>query len=265
MNERSFIKCLEGRAALVTGAGRGIGREVALGLAREGAAVALVARSEGEIGAVAAEIETAGGRAKAYPCDVTDGAAVAAMARRAVEDLGPVQVLVNNAGIAESAPFPKTSDDLWHRTMRTNVDSAFYVTRALIGGMVEKGWGRVINVASIAGKHGAPYISAYVTSKHAMIGLTRALASEYAKTGITVNAVCPGYVETPMTQGNVKKLTAKTGRAAEDIRAHLAGQSPQGRIFTAEEVAEVVISLTREGWRGVNGQAIVLDGGEIQS
>jgi NAD(P)-dependent dehydrogenase (short-subunit alcohol dehydrogenase family) len=250
-----------GDVAVVTGGGRGIGRAVAHALAKEGAAVAVVARTQREIEAVAAEVEQAGGRAKPFACDVSDEAGVREMARAVEAALGPVSILVNNAGIAESAPFLKMDLEFYRRIMRVNVESAVVVTQAFLGGMVERNYGRVINIASVAGKLGAPYITAYVASKHAMVGLTRALALEYATKGITVNAVCPGYVDTPMTEGNIGKMHAKTGRSEGDIRATLEKMSPQGRIYTPEEVAAVVLALASDGFRGVNGQAISIDGG----
>lgn len=247
---------MRGETALVTGGGRGIGRAIAQALAREGARVVVVARSRNEIEAVAAET---GGRA--VPCDVTDAAAVEAMARA----VSPVGILVNNAGIAESAPFLKTTDEMWARLFRVNVESAFRVTRAFLPAMLERGRGKIVNVGSIASRRGYPYIAAYCASKHALLGLTRALAAEVGPKGINVNCVCPGYVETPMTERNVANMVAKTGKSEAEIRAVLAGKSPAGRIFRPEEVAEIVLRLASDAWAGVNGQAINLDGGETQS
>ncbi len=254
-------------AAFVTGAGRGIGRAVARALAREGLAVAVVARTRSEVDAVAAEIvrDLDGTPALGIPCDVTDAAAVREAVARAERELGLIRVLVNNAGAAESAPFLKTGHDLWTRMFRVNVDSAFHCCQAVLPGMVDRGRGRIVNVASIAARRGYPYIAAYVAAKHALLGLTRSIAAEFAAKGITANAVCPGYVDTPMTDRSVENMVRKTGKTAAEVRAILAGSTPQQRIFAPEEVADIVVRLASDAWRGVNGQAINLDGGELQS
>ena len=263
---RDGARTLDGDVALVTGAGRGIGRSVAIDLARRGAAVAVVARTSSEIEAVAREIEAGGGRARAFACDVSDPAAVRGLAAAAREaGFGDVSVLVNNAGLAESAPFLKMPLDLWQKMMRVNVESAVLVTQAFLGGMVERKRGRVVMVSSIAGKRGYPYITAYCASKHAMIGLARALAAEVAQSGVTVNAVCPGYVDTPLTNRSVGMMAEKTKRTAAEIRDYLASTSPQGRIFAPEEVAAIVAALASDGFAGVTGQSIHLDGGEVQA
>jgi NAD(P)-dependent dehydrogenase (short-subunit alcohol dehydrogenase family) len=265
MRDRS--RPLAGDVAVVTGGGRGIGRACARELAACGAAVAVVARTAREVEAVAKEIESAGGVARAFPCDVSDAAAVRALASAiGASGLGgPVSIIVNNAGSGDSAPFLKTSLEMWQKHMRVNVESALLVTQAFLGPMLERKRGRVIMIASIAGKRGYPYISAYSASKHAMIGLTRALAAEVAKSGVTVNAVCPGYVDTPMTDHSVGVMVEKTKKSEAEIRDYLAKTSPQERIFAPEEVAAIVAALASDGFAGVNGQSIHLDGGEIQS
>lgn len=253
------------RIALVTGGGRGIGRESALALARAGIDVAVLARSEAQIAAVAGEVRAIGRRALAVPCDVTDAKAVAASVERVQRELGPVDVLVNNAGVAKSAPFLRTDDALWEELLAVNLTAPFRFARAVVGGMLERGWGRIVNVASIAAKVGAAYIAAYTASKHGLLGLTRALAVEVAPKGITVNAVCPGYVDTEMTSANVDVMRGKTGRSAEEIVRLLAEQSPQKRVFHAEEVASIVAFLASDAAEGVNGQAINLCGGAVFS
>jgi NAD(P)-dependent dehydrogenase (short-subunit alcohol dehydrogenase family) len=254
---------LGGRVALVTGGGRGIGREVALALAAEGARVAVTARTAGEIDAVVAEIRDANGEAVALTLDVSDPAAVRDVFGRVRERLGHVDVLVNNAGVALSALLWKTDDDAWRTQIDTNLAGTFYCMREALGPMVERRWGRVINVASIAGKVGAPYIGVYAASKHGVIGLTRSAALEVATYGVTVNAICPGYVDTPMTDGSVERIVEKTGMDADQARQRLESASPQNRLIAPEEIAYLTVVLARDEAHGINGQAINLDGGGI--
>ncbi len=272
---------LAGRTAVVTGAGRGIGRAVARSLAEAGAAVVLAARTGREIEAVAAEISGEGHQALAVRCDVTDPASVERLAEEAsrlAEDAsrladgeslpadgagGTVDILVNNAGAAHSAPVHKTELEDWNRMLAVNATGTFLCTRALLPGMMERGWGRIVNVASVAGLTGARYIAAYAASKHAVIGLTRCTAAETAARRVTVNAVCPGYVDTPMTTESLRRIAEKTGRSAEEaLQAILAG-TPQKRLIQPAEVAHAVLSLCHEEARGINGGSIVIDGGEL--
>jgi NAD(P)-dependent dehydrogenase (short-subunit alcohol dehydrogenase family) len=256
---------LRGRSAVVTGAGRGIGAAVARRLAAAGAAVVVAARTAAEVEAVAAGVRDGGGAAWAVRCDVTDEAAVAALAVEAVERLGHVDILVNNAGLASSAPVQRTSLEEWNRLLAVNATGAFLCTRSFIGPMLERGWGRVVSVASVAGLRGARYIAAYAASKHALLGLTRSAAAEVAGRGVTVNAVCPGYVDTPMTDESVARIMARTGRTEAEARAAIVESSPLGRLLTPDEVAAAVIYLCGEAAAGVNGQALVLDGGAVQA
>jgi 3-hydroxybutyrate dehydrogenase len=254
---------LENRIALITGGGRGIGRAIALEFAREGARVALAARTAQQVENTAAEI---GNEGNALPvvCDVSDVASVQLMFARVSVKFGRnPDILVNNAGIAESAPLAKTDDDLWQRHLAINLSGTFYCTRAAMPAMVERGWGRVINLASIAGKTGAPYIAAYSASKHGVLGLTRSIALEVAAKGITVNAICPGYVDTDMTTRGIENVTAKTGRSADQALEAIKKMSPQNRLITVEEVAALALLLASEEGRGINGQAINIDGGSV--
>lgn len=272
---------LAGRTAVVTGAGRGIGRAVARSLAEAGAAVVVAARTGREIEAAAAELSGEGHRALAVRCDVTDPASVERLAEEAgrlAEEVsrlaedggrladgagGSVDILVNNAGAAHSAPVHKTELEDWNRMLAVNATGTFLCTRALLPGMLERGWGRIVNVVSVAGLTGARYVAAYAASKHAVIGLTRCTAAETAANGVTVNAVCPGYVDTPMTTESLRRIAEKSGRSAEGaLQAILAG-TPQKRLIQPAEVAHAVLFLCHEEARGINGGSIVIDGGEL--
>jgi 3-hydroxybutyrate dehydrogenase len=246
------------RTALVTGGGRGIGRAIALRLATEGLRVVVCGRSEGELAAVARE---AGG--EAVQADLGSREGVGALVAELEARKLTVDVLVNNAGIAESASLARTTDDLWERTMFVNVTAPFLLTRALAPAMVARGFGRVVQVASNAGVTGYAYTSAYVASKHALVGLTRALAKELAKSGVTVNAVCPGFVRTRITEEAVRRIVEKTGRSQTEAELSLASHNPQGRLIEPDEVAVVVAMLASDAARSVNGQAIVIDGGQV--
>ena len=257
---------LADRTAFITGGGRGIGRAVALAFAREGARVFVAARTASEVGRVAEEVRAGCGEASAAhaPCDVSDPRSVEAAFAAAREFFGgPADVLVNNAGVAESSKFAETSDEFWRRHLDVNLTGTFYCMRAALPAMVGRGWGRVINVASVAGKTGAPYVAAYTASKHGVLGLTRSVALEVARTGVTVNAICPGYVDTDMTARAVENIRAKTGRSAADALEAIKRMSPQQRLVTPEEVAALALLLASDDGRGITGQAINVDGGTI--
>ena len=257
---------LADRTAFVTGGGRGIGRAIALAFAREGARVIVVARTTAEVEGVAAEIRAeCGGESAAHSvCDVADARSVGRAFQEAREFFGRgADVLVNNAGVAESAKFAETTDEFWQRHLAVNLSGTFYCMRAALPSMVERGWGRIVNVASIAGKTGAPYIAAYSASKHGVLGLTRSVALEVAMKGVTVNAVCPGYVDTEMTARALENIEAKTGRRRAEALDSIKRMSPQNRLVTSEEVAAVALLLASEDGRGITGQAINVDGGTV--
>ena len=246
---------LTDKTALITGGGRGIGRAIAILFAQHGARVAVAARTREQVETVAHEI---GDNATALVCDVSNPDQVAEI----FADIKP-DILVNNAGIAESATFVNTSDDMWQRHIAINLSGTFYCTRAALPSMLEKGWGRIINIASIAAKTGAPYVAAYTASKHGVLGLTRSLALEVANRGITVNAICPGYVDTEMVARGIETITSKTGRSAEEALNALKKMSPQNRLTTPEEVAALALLLASDEGRGINGQGINIDGGSV--
>jgi NAD(P)-dependent dehydrogenase (short-subunit alcohol dehydrogenase family) len=246
------------RVALVTGGGRGIGRAIALRLATDGLAVAVAARSRDQVEETAAAVRATGARALAVTLDVTDAASVAAAVARTAGDLGGVDVLVNNAGIAESAPLARTDVDFWERHLSVNATGPYLMTRATLPGMLARGWGRVINVASLAGLFGSPYVAAYTASKHALVGFTRALAAEVSGKGVTVNALCPGFVATDIVWNGARNIVAKTGKSFEDAVRALAAMNPGRRLIEPDEVAEAAARLVEDAM--TNGECVVLDG-----
>ncbi len=254
---------LQQRVALVTGGGRGIGKAIARALAGAGARVAVAARSRDEVEAVAREIAASG--SLALVCDVTVRAEVARTVEEVRRGFGSLDILVNNAGLAESAPLARTDEAMWDRALATNLTSTYLFTRASLPGMVGRGWGRVVNVASTSGKVGGAYLAAYCASKHGVVGFTRALALETAGKGVTVNAVCPGYVRTDLAERAIRNVAEKTGMSPAQARAKLEASSPQSRFVEPEEVAALVLFLCGEEARGINGQAINLDGGGTTS
>jgi NAD(P)-dependent dehydrogenase (short-subunit alcohol dehydrogenase family) len=257
---------LTDKTTFITGGGRGIGRAIAVAFAGEGARVFVVARTASEVERVAAEIRAERGSDSAAHavCDVSDPQSVSLAfdEASALFGRGP-DILVNNAGIAESAKITDSTDEFWQRHLAVNLSGTFYCMRAALPAMVERGWGRIINVASIAGKTGAPYIAAYSASKHGVLGLTRSVALEVATKGVTVNAICPGYVDTDMTTRAVENIEAKTGRSAAESMEAIKRMSPQNRLVTSEEVAALALLLASEDGRGITGQAINVDGGSL--
>jgi len=265
-DETSAPAALAGQHVLVTGASRGIGWAVAQRLAAAGAAVSLVGRDAALLDRRAAELgDRHGVSTGAFAADVTDPAAIADALQRATAMLGPLDILVNNAGFGASQPFAKMTASHWDEMLAVNLSGVFHVTRAAIAGMLARKAGRIVNIASTAGVTGYAYVAAYCAAKHGVVGLTRALAREYAKSGITVNAVCPGYVDTDMTATTIDTIVRKTGRSVAAARAELAAANPQGRLITPEEVADAVFWLAGPGAASVTGQCIVIAGGEVMS
>jgi NAD(P)-dependent dehydrogenase (short-subunit alcohol dehydrogenase family) len=246
---------LDGQRALVTGAGSGIGAAIAGALAAEGASLVLAGRDAGRLAARAAEL----GGADTLICDVTDEQAVERLAHEA----GEIDVLVNNAGAAASAPLARTDLDLWRRMLDVNTTGAFLCCRAFAPAMAARGDGRVVNVASTAGERGYPYVAAYCAAKHGLVGLTRALALEFATTGVTFNAVCPGYTETPLLERAVEGIVRATGRGDEVARGALLRENPMGRFVRPDEVASAVAWLCEPAQAAVTGRTITVAGAEV--
>ncbi len=250
------------RHALVTGGGSGIGASIAEALVAAGLRVTITGRRLDVLQALTARFP---GQMQAVVADVTDEAAIAQAFAQAKAGFGPVQVLVNNAGQAHSAPFLKTDVALWQQMLSVNLTGTFLCTQAALPDMLAAKWGRIINVASTAGLVGYAYVAAYVAAKHGVVGLTRALALEVAKKGITVNAVCPGYTETDILRESIANVVAKTGRSVEEARAEFASGNPQGRIVQPQEVADAVLWLSGPGAASVTGQSIAVSGGEVMN
>lgn len=255
---------LTNQHAVITGGGRGIGAAIAEALARLGASVSLIGRNAEVLLATATRlIKEHGAKVATAPADVTDEAAVHKSIATLRDVLGAPTILVNNAGVAVSAPFLKSDAAFWRKVLEVDLMGAVYCTQAVLPAMLQANWGRIINIASTAGLTGNAYITAYCAAKHGMIGLTRALAIETARTGVTVNAVCPGYTDTEMTANSIANITQKTGRSREEVLTNLLAHNPQGRLIQPEEVADAVAWLCGEGAASVTGQSIILAGGEL--
>jgi NAD(P)-dependent dehydrogenase (short-subunit alcohol dehydrogenase family) len=249
---------IAGRHALVTGGGSGVGRAIALVLAKAGVAVTICGRRKEPLEATAC----ASDRIYAVACDVTKDAEIAALFAEAERARGPFDIVVANAGMSGSGPTHRTSLADWQRTLDVNLTGSFLTVKPALAGMTSRKSGRIVFVASTAGLKGYAYVAPYVAAKHGVVGLMRALAVETAKTGVTVNAVCPGFVETDMLDESVRRIVDKTGRTVEEARASLAASNPQGRFIQPQEVAAAVLWLCSEDAGSITGQAISLSGGE---
>jgi len=255
-------QALKDRHVLVTGAGTGIGAAIAVACAAAGARVTLAGRRRDPLLTLQQSLGESRAQAAA-DFDVTDEAKVRAGVAAARSAFGPIDILVNNAGEAPSAPLTKTDLATWNKVLAVNLTGTFLVTKEVVPDMIAKRAGRIVNIASTAGLTGYAYVSPYVSAKHGVIGLTRSLALEFARAGITVNAVCPGYTDTPMFERAVDNIVAKTKRSRDDARAALATSNPQGRLVTPEEVAQAVLWLASPAAGSITGQAIVVAGGEV--
>ena len=251
---------LQNRHALVTGGGQGIGAAIARLLVAQGANVTVLGRKLATVQALAAEQPE---RLHAVSADVSDPEQVKAAFVNALQRFGPISILVNNAGQANSAPFLKTDAALWNQMLAVNLTGTLLCTQAAVPDMLSEGWGRVVNIASTAGLTGYAYVAAYCAAKHGVVGLTRALALEFAKKGLTVNAVCPGYTETDIVRSSIANVVAKTGRTEAQARAEFTAGNPQGRLVQADEVADTVAWLCGPAASAITGQSIAVCGGEL--
>lgn len=256
------MSSLKGYNALITGGGRGIGAAAAVALAGAGAKVSLASRNEGQVVDIAAELRRSGHEAFAFRCDVTDQHQVRELALSAAEAMGRIDILVNNAGTATSNPLPRITLAEWRHILDVNATGTFLCTQAVFDGMAERRWGRIVNVASIAGLEGDKYISAYTAAKHAVVGFTKAISAETRGKGITVNAVCPGYVDTPLTDETIARIMHHTGKSWQEALTAVLAQAGQPRLIRAHEVADKILELCLEESHTRTGELIVMDGSE---
>ena len=256
---------LQHKVVLITGASGGIGQSLAAEFSRDGATVVVSSRNEDKLRALAEQLRRDGGRTLPLRCDVAEREQVHALGAMIAERVGTVQILINSAGIAPAASFLEMSDGVWDDVLRVNLTGTYNCCKTFLPGMIQSGWGRIINIASTAAKVAYSHVSAYTSSKHGVLGLTRSLALETAKQGVTVNAICPGYVDTELTRENARRMADKTGKSLDEILKLFAESSPQKRLIAPAEVAELALLLASEKAGGITGQAINVDGGAVMA
>ncbi len=254
---------LAGKIVIITGGSGGLGAAFAEAFAAEDCRVVLTARDQDKLNASAEKIARKGGQVLALACDVARRDQVHTLAGRIIAAWGAGQILINNAGIARAARFLDMSDDLWDETLETNLTGAYNCCKFFLPGMIQSKWGRIINIASTTAKVGYPHVAAYTASKHGLLGLTRSLALETARQGITVNAICPGYVDDERTRENASIMAGKTGKSAAEILNLFAASAPQNRLISPAEVASLAVFIASERRAGMTGQAINVDGGAV--
>jgi NAD(P)-dependent dehydrogenase (short-subunit alcohol dehydrogenase family) len=254
---------LEQRIVLITGGSGGLGRALSLVFSTQGHRVVITARNQENLNATAEQIAMNGGQVLALPCDVTVREQVKSLGKQIGNRWGTVEILINNAGIARAVSFVDTPDELWDETLETNLTGAYNCCKIFVPGMIQARWGRIINIASTTAKVGYSYVTAYTASKHGLLGLTRSLALETARQGITVNAICPGYIDDERTEENAKIFAEKTGKTVDEVLRLFAASAPQNRLIAPEEVASLALLMASEKLAGMTGQAINVDGGAV--
>lgn len=256
---------LESKVVVVTGGSGGLGRALTRSFVRAGSSVVITSRSEEKLEATAREISRDGRAVLAVPCDIAQKEQVEALREKIRSEMGIVQILINNAGLAQAVSFLDMDDHLWDETLKINLTGTYYCCKAFLPGMIAAEWGRIINIASTTAKVAYSHVSAYTASKHGVLGLTRSLALETARLGVTVNAICPGYLNTERTRENAQRMAEKTGKNAQDILDVFARSSPQKRLIEPEEVANLALLLASDAMGGMTGQAINVDGGAVMA
>lgn len=256
---------LANKIVLVTGGSSGIGAAIADGFAQQGCRVVITARDSQRLGTVADKMAQNGAQIHAISCDITSREQVRRLRQSIGEIWGDVQILINNAGIAQAVSFADMSDDTWDQTLATNLTGAYNCCKVFLPAMVAAKWGRIINIASTTAKVGYTHVTAYTASKHGLLGLTRSLALETARIGVTVNAICPGYVDDERTRDNARVMAEKTGKSVEDILRIFASSAPQNRLIEADEVASLACLIAAPAMSGMTGQAINVDGGAVMA
>ena len=253
------------KVVLVTGGSGGLGRAIARSFAGAGFSVVITARSAERLKGAAHEISSDDAAVVALPCDIAQKEQVEALREKIHGEMGIVQILINNAGLAQAVSFLDMDDKLWDETLKINLTGTYYCCKVFLPGMIAAGWGRIINIASTTAKVAYSHVAAYTASKHGVLGLTRALALETARLGVTVNAICPGYLNTERTRENAQRMAEKTGKNAQDILDVFARSSPQQRLIEPEEVANLALLLASDAMGGMTGQAINVDGGAVMA